>query len=316
MPRDARHPLRLHQGNWGKKLLFQTGKPDIIGTCNMTQIQYVYININICAGQRLKKFGRNVKRYNLHATIPTVQFAHPKNHCWSGIGKMLNTLKEMNAVSAKGGGVYTSPNELCPALISLVLLHIFCRLLHSSARNHATPQFSMFVCSSGKKKARKKTLCCLLLSIFWGSCFLQLKRSRYLTVDLSCRKCRTTHRHTIRHWGAKGHFLNFVQTHCQKRPKKLKPETEQRISPAGLHCSARIHCRSELVRGCLAPPKQKYLGVTWESMDGANGQPGGKNRSTTFVLTAFISFGTFYHSPWYWVQDWILGGMRQVNARY
>jgi hypothetical protein len=26
-------------------------------------------------------------------------------------------------------------------------------------------------------------------------------------------------------------------------------------------------------------------------MDGANGQTGGKNRSSTFVLTAFISFG-------------------------
>jgi hypothetical protein len=28
-------------------------------------------------------------------------------------------------------------------------------------------------------------------------------------------------------------------------------------------------------------------------MDGANGQTGGKNRSSTFVLTAFISFGLF-----------------------
>jgi hypothetical protein len=28
-------------------------------------------------------------------------------------------------------------------------------------------------------------------------------------------------------------------------------------------------------------------------MDAANGQTGGKNRSSTFVLTAFISFGLF-----------------------
>jgi hypothetical protein len=28
-------------------------------------------------------------------------------------------------------------------------------------------------------------------------------------------------------------------------------------------------------------------------MDGANGQTGGKNRSSTFVLTTFISFGLF-----------------------
>jgi succinate-acetate transporter protein len=28
-------------------------------------------------------------------------------------------------------------------------------------------------------------------------------------------------------------------------------------------------------------------------MDGANGQTGGKNHSSTFVLTAFISFGLF-----------------------
>jgi hypothetical protein len=28
-------------------------------------------------------------------------------------------------------------------------------------------------------------------------------------------------------------------------------------------------------------------------MDGANGQTGGKNRSSAFVLTAFISFGLF-----------------------
>ncbi len=28
-------------------------------------------------------------------------------------------------------------------------------------------------------------------------------------------------------------------------------------------------------------------------MDGANGQTGGKNRSRSFVLTAFISFGLF-----------------------
>jgi hypothetical protein len=28
-------------------------------------------------------------------------------------------------------------------------------------------------------------------------------------------------------------------------------------------------------------------------MDGANGQTEGKNRSSTFVLTAFVSFGRF-----------------------
>jgi hypothetical protein len=28
-------------------------------------------------------------------------------------------------------------------------------------------------------------------------------------------------------------------------------------------------------------------------MDGAHGQTGGKNRASTFVLTAFISFGLF-----------------------
>ncbi len=33
------------------------------------------------------------------------------------------------------------------------------------------------------------------------------------------------------------------------------------------------------------------LCVTWENMDGANGQTGGKNRSSTFVLPASISFG-------------------------
>jgi hypothetical protein len=32
-------------------------------------------------------------------------------------------------------------------------------------------------------------------------------------------------------------------------------------------------------------------------MDGANGQTGGKNRSSTFVLTAFISFGPFKYFP-------------------
>jgi hypothetical protein len=37
----------------------------------------------------------------------------------------------------------------------------------------------------------------------------------------------------------------------------------------------------------------KCLGVTWENMDGVNGQTGGKNHSSTFVLTAFTSFGWF-----------------------
>jgi hypothetical protein len=32
-------------------------------------------------------------------------------------------------------------------------------------------------------------------------------------------------------------------------------------------------------------------------MDGANGQTGGKNSSTTFLLTAFISFGLFTIFP-------------------
>jgi hypothetical protein len=32
-------------------------------------------------------------------------------------------------------------------------------------------------------------------------------------------------------------------------------------------------------------------------MDGANGQTEGKNRSSTFVLTAFISFGPFSIFP-------------------
>jgi hypothetical protein len=32
-------------------------------------------------------------------------------------------------------------------------------------------------------------------------------------------------------------------------------------------------------------------------MDGANGQTGGKNRGSTFVLTAFISFGRFIIHP-------------------
>ncbi len=35
------------------------------------------------------------------------------------------------------------------------------------------------------------------------------------------------------------------------------------------------------------------MGVVWENMDGANGQTGGKNSSSTFVLTAFISFVLF-----------------------
>ncbi len=35
------------------------------------------------------------------------------------------------------------------------------------------------------------------------------------------------------------------------------------------------------------------MGVTWENMDGANGQIGGKHHSSAFVLTTFISFGLF-----------------------
>ncbi len=38
---------------------------------------------------------------------------------------------------------------------------------------------------------------------------------------------------------------------------------------------------------------KKCLGVSCENMDGANGQTGGKNCSSTFVQTAFISFGLF-----------------------
>ncbi len=34
--------------------------------------------------------------------------------------------------------------------------------------------------------------------------------------------------------------------------------------------------------------------VTWENMGAANGQTGGKNSSSTFILTAFISFGLFF----------------------
>jgi hypothetical protein len=51
-------------------------------------------------------------------------------------------------------------------------------------------------------------------------------------------------------------------------------------------------------------------------MDGANGQTGGKNGSTTFVLTAFISFGTFIIHPGIGssIEFWV--GMRLVNAWY
>jgi hypothetical protein len=45
-----------------------------------------------------------------------------------------------------------------------------------------------------------------------------------------------------------------------------------------------------IIHGCES---KTCLGVTSENMDGANGQTGGKNSSTTFVLTAFISFGLF-----------------------
>jgi hypothetical protein len=38
-----------------------------------------------------------------------------------------------------------------------------------------------------------------------------------------------------------------------------------------------------------------YIHITQygENVDGANGRTGGKNSSSTFVLTAFISFGLF-----------------------
>jgi len=65
------------------------------------------VYINTCVGQRLKKIGHTAKRYNLRATIPIVKPAHPKNHFWSGIGKILNPLKEMNAVSTKGEALNT-----------------------------------------------------------------------------------------------------------------------------------------------------------------------------------------------------------------
>jgi len=40
--------------------------------------------------------------------------------------------------------------------------------------------------------------------------------------------------------------------------------------------------------------RAKHAWVSLEkSLDGANGQTGGKNSSSTFVLTAFISFGLF-----------------------
>jgi hypothetical protein len=38
---------------------------------------------------------------------------------------------------------------------------------------------------------------------------------------------------------------------------------------------------------------QNMHAVIGENMDGANGQTGGKNRNSTFVLTAFISFHRF-----------------------
>jgi succinate-acetate transporter protein len=47
-------------------------------------------------------------------------------------------------------------------------------------------------------------------------------------------------------------------------------------------------------------------------MDGANVQTGGKNRSNTFVLTAFISFGLFnvFHINYKVIEMWV----RHVNA--
>ncbi len=164
--------------------------------------------INTCVGQQLQKFGHTSKRYNLHATIPTVKPAHPKNHCWSGIGKMIHLPKEMNAVSTKGEALNTSFVRRWFLLSSCTSL----AALHSSARNHAT-QFSMFLCSSKNKKQQKKTFCYLLLSIFWGSCFVQLKRW-YLIVDLFCTKCRTTHRHTMRHCGKRRYLT--VDLSCRK----------------------------------------------------------------------------------------------------
>ncbi len=97
----------------------------------------------------LKKIGHTTKRYNLHATVPTVKPAHPKNHCWSGIGKMLNLPKEMNAVSTKGQALNTSSVRRWFLLSSCTSF----AALHSSARNHAT-QFSMFFCSSPKKNSK------------------------------------------------------------------------------------------------------------------------------------------------------------------
>jgi hypothetical protein len=43
----------------------------------------------------------------------------------------------------------------------------------------------------------------------------------------------------------------------------------------------------------------KHAWVSLENMDGANGQTAGKNRSSTFVLTAFISFGLFMISNYF-----------------
>ncbi len=72
----------------------------------------------------LKKLVTLLKRYNLHATIPTVKPAHPK--------PLLVWYRE-NVKSAEGNECSqykrrAAKHELCPALVSLVFLHIFCGL--------------------------------------------------------------------------------------------------------------------------------------------------------------------------------------------
>jgi len=58
------------------------------------------------------------------------------------------------------------------------------------------------------------------------------------------------------------------------------------------------------------------LGVTWENMDGANGQTARKNRSSTFVLTAFISFGQFHIHPTYCMGKPLWSGFYPVEETY
>jgi hypothetical protein len=102
-------------------------------------------------------------------------------------------------------GAKQPPNELCLELVSLVFLHTFFSLAHSSARNHAT-RFSMFFNKSEGQQ------------VFWANVLHQGVADTE-THDLPCRKRSTNHCHTIRHTKESG--LLLLQTQRQKTPKPV-----------------------------------------------------------------------------------------------